>query len=360
MKSAVYLLEDFYYVMWNTEYESLGWIVVNGQKYQEEISGILISGKVHRIKIPQALLDRSGEYTVCSAKMEERSAYFSKTGEIESVTVAFKGVNIEKPVNIYMVADTHSVINTPSEAGKYFGDALDAVILNGDIMDTSEDISAWNVFFELSYNLTKGSIPIVSTRGNHDTRGPFAPYLGQYCPSRNGEFYFTFTLGDVWGIALDCGEDKTDDHPEYGGTVNFSAYRRRETEYLKNVLKSGEWKKYKRRIAVSHIQPNIAANAYDKEVFDKWMAILNEMDIDIMLCGHDHKVDIIPEGSKCFNGTTAKFPIVVGAKASGNPNTEHKAESENYVGTAVTLNSDGIEIMFTDCTHTVVSRYNRR
>ena len=39
---------------------------------------------------------------------------------------------------------------------------------------------------------------------------------------------------------LDCGEDKNDGHPEYGGTVCFHNFRLAETKFLEKVAESGE------------------------------------------------------------------------------------------------------------------------
>ena len=143
MKTAVYVMDKSYYILWTTERESLGWVRIGDREYHEEVSGILLSGTVHRIKVPCRELDKYGEYTVCTAVMKKRGSYFSETETAEEETIKFKPVCGGRPVNIYMVADTHSVIDTPVEAGGYFGDKLDLVIMNGDIMDTSEDISSW-------------------------------------------------------------------------------------------------------------------------------------------------------------------------------------------------------------------------
>lgn len=48
----------------------------------------------------------------------------------------------------------------------------------------------------------------------------------------NGNTFYDFTLGDIAGIVLDCGEDKTDDHAEYGHTVACHGFRLRETRWL--------------------------------------------------------------------------------------------------------------------------------
>ena len=56
-----------------------------------------------------------------------------------------------------------------------------------------------------------------------------------------GNTYYTFRIGSVWGMFLDCGEDKLDSHEEYGGTVCFHRFRERETAFIKDVIaRSGE------------------------------------------------------------------------------------------------------------------------
>lgn len=122
-------------------------------------------------------------------------------------------------------------------AGKAFG-AIDFLILNGDIIDHSGSVENFDEIYEIIEELTGGSIPVVFSRGNHDLRGVCAEKLAEYTPVDNGNSYYTFTLGSIWGILLDCGEDKIDAHPEYGNTVCCHAFREEETEYLKQVIEN--------------------------------------------------------------------------------------------------------------------------
>ena len=44
----------------------------------------------------------------------------------------------------------------------------------------------------------------------------------------------------VWGLILDCGEDKADTSIEYGSTVCFHEFRLRETEFIHSVIENAE------------------------------------------------------------------------------------------------------------------------
>lgn len=52
----------------------------------------------------------------------------------------------------------------------------------------------------------------------------------------NGDSYYTFRLGKIWGMALDCGEDKMDKDPEYGSTICCHAFRQQETAFIRQVI----------------------------------------------------------------------------------------------------------------------------
>lgn len=139
-----------------------------------------------------------------------------------------------------MLAETHSRVDDPCRAAKYFGDKLDMLILNGDIpaeSKTPEDIRA---IYDITSELTHGEIPLVFARGNHDYRGRLATDLPDYIGTRDGETYFTFRIGSLWGVALDCGEDKMDSDVEYGGLVDCHDMREKETKFLKRVIEHAD------------------------------------------------------------------------------------------------------------------------
>ncbi|MBO5269618.1 MAG: serine/threonine protein phosphatase, partial [Clostridia bacterium] len=77
----------------------------------------------------------------------------------------------------------------------------------------------------IAAGVTKGRIPVVFARGNHDTRGKYAERLANHTPTDNGRSYYSVRLGKLWMLVLDCGEDKNDDHAEYGHTMCCHAFR---------------------------------------------------------------------------------------------------------------------------------------
>ena len=104
---------------------------------------------------------------------------------------------------------------------------IDFLILNGDVPEDSSKIKHFDTIYEIVSQVTHGNIPAVFSRGNHDTRGIFAENIAEYTPCENGNSYFTFRLGSIWGVVIDCGEDKTDSNEEYGNTGCCSAFRKR-------------------------------------------------------------------------------------------------------------------------------------
>ena len=87
-------------------------------------------------------------------------------------------------------------------------------------------------------SVTKAELPVIFSRGNHDTRGIYAENIADHTPTDNGRSYFTVRLGNIWAVVLDCAEDKPDTNPEYGHTICCHEFRIEETEFLKKIAES--------------------------------------------------------------------------------------------------------------------------
>lgn len=96
------------------------------------------------------------------------------------------------------------------------------------------------------------AVPFELVRGNHETRGDMARVFPSFFPKRNGKIYGSYSLGDIMVIMLDSGEDKAGSHPVYAGLTDFDAYRTEQAEWLKQLVKSKEFRKAKYKIVVSH------------------------------------------------------------------------------------------------------------
>ena len=237
---VVYAVGNDYQIMVPVACETLMWVRVGDRCYYDDSNGILRSNTTtHRMTVPMAELDREKKYTVCFRRVIERKPYFPIVGEEERCECAFRPIT-KSPINIYHVADAHNRVETPVAAGRFFGEALDLLILNGDIPNHSGDIAYFAAIHQIASQLTNGEIPVVFSRGNHDTRGIYAENIADHTPTQNGVSYYSFRLGHVWGLVMDCGEDKADSHEEYGYTVCCEDFRRRETEYLKAVIQNAK------------------------------------------------------------------------------------------------------------------------
>ena len=219
---TVFAVGNNYNIFVPFDAEVIMWVKVGNNVYYDDCNGILRSNtKMHKVELPMSVLDESLEYTVVYKKMIERKPYYPTSEDERELTVKFKPVPLSGDINIYHIADAHNLVAQPIAAGQFWGDQLDLLVLNGDIPNHSGDIKNFNAICEIASGITKGQRPVVFARGNHDDRGIHAEDMPNYIPTMNGRTYYTFRVGCVWGLLLDCGEDKRDDGDEYGGTICF-------------------------------------------------------------------------------------------------------------------------------------------
>ncbi len=307
------------------------WVRIGRRTYYDESNGILRSDTdLHRITVPMKVLDTAGEYTVCWKEVVKRSPYFPKIGEEQGATFAFRPVRND-PVRAYMIADAHGMFEPPVEAAKKFEERygkIDFLILNGDILDHSGDAANFMLYYKIADAITGGEIPVVISRGNHDLRGKCAEKLADYMPNENGNSFYSFRLGTIWGILLDCGEDKNDDHPEYGGTICCHGFRKRETAYLKQMIRRERTeyraKGVEHRIVISHVPFTRIENPpfdIEQKTYGEWVKLLNEhVQPEVLLSGHLHRMFVTEPGEE-RDAYGMKFSTVVGSEVR--PNESH-------------------------------------
>ena len=350
---TVYAVADKYVIIVPVNEPCLMWVGIGENEYYDDSNGILRSGRLtHKMTVPMAELDAARSYTVRWRKMIERKPYRSEVGEIEEYTSAFRPIDPDKErINIYNIADAHNRVDGPINAGKYFertGEELDLLLLNGDIPNHSGDVAYFEAIHRIAAGVTGGEIPVVSARGNHDTRGVCAELIEDYTPTDNGVSYYTFRLGPVWGIVMDCAEDKPDDHVEYAHTICCEDFRRRETRWLE-ALCNAEKPEYsdggiKYKIVVVHNPFTERRNPpfdIEEDTFAHWASLLREnVKPHLMICGHVHKCYVTyPGGERDAFGQPC--PIVAASKLS-------KDDLSFFVGGAITLDGNMAYVRFTD------------
>ena len=347
---AVFAVEDTYQIMVSVTAPSLFSVTVGEKEYFDESNGIMRSlSDLHRVAVPMQELDAARSYTVRVRPLVERKPYFTETAPVEEYTYAFHPVP-DDCVRAYHISDAHNRVEEPVAAARAFGE-IDFLILNGDVINHSGDPSKFDNIYEICAQLTGGEKPTVFSRGNHDMRGNFAEKFADFTPNAQGNTYYTFRLGGIWGVLLDCGEDKRDESNEYGYTVSCTPFRRRQTEFLRDVIACREWE-YEadgvwRRLVISHV-PFTETHEFpfdiEEETYSEWARLLREeVHPDLMLCGHTHTLEVRPVGDE-RDHLGQPCPVVIGAKPL----------KEGFVGCGFEFRRDATTVVFTDNEGTVL------
>ena len=347
----VFAVGDEYQITVIIDKPAILWVEIAGKCFRAETNGILSSlSSVRKISVPRSLLDTAREYTVCSQDVIERKDYFSTLESTVTETYDFRPVPTDS-AKAYHIADAHGMTDVPVRAAKHFEKAvggLDFLILNGDVIDSSARVECFDVIYKICEEITHGEIPVVFSRGNHDTRGVAAEYFDSYIPTERGHSYFTFRLGSIFGFVVDCGEDKNDASIEYGGTVAFHEYRLRETDYISERLAEKEFASddIKTRIIISHApftRGNKPPFNIEEDLYSLWAEKLkSEFAPDLMICGHTHKLATFLPGDES-DALGHPCPIIVASE----PRAEDR-KLVGYTGVGFVFGEDGIKTVTTN------------
>ena len=358
---AVFAVGNTYQIMAVTEKELLYFVEVNGKRYYDHSNGVLRSKtRVHRAVVPMAELDAAASYAVGYRLVKNRKGDFSETGEIDRLEFAFRGVPDTGKINIYQISDSHQKPVFPHRAGQYYGKELHLLIINGDTYDYCNRESDFDYLYSLIESVTQGEIPVVFAKGNHDNKGVLAEKLEAYTPIGNGRSYYTFRLGRIWGLVLDCGENCVDESPEYGNTVCHHEFRLEETAFIKDVIARAK-EEYladgvEIRIIVSHCAiTNVREKPFDIEVdiYREWVNLINEnIRPDFIISGHLHITAVSYPGD-ALDTLGQSCPVIIGA----NPVGWQTGVLSDFIGCAVELESEQVRVLFTDSSLKVVERH---
>ncbi len=344
---SVCVIGNEYEILIGLQENGLVSVRIGGETYEEENTGCLYSEKNYaKIRVPQEKLNAAKKYEIVYRKTVNRKAYFSEFGDEETQAYSFKPLEKTEDIHAYHIADVHYNFDIALSVASYFGEELDLFLVNGDIgeVETEEN------YFEICKfvgDVTKGEIPVLFVRGNHDTRGHLAERFTDFFPANGKDTYFTFEVGPFVGVAFDCGEDKPDTHihtndkPVYNGCNNFAKFRRRETEWLKKVTLP----KGKLPFAIGHIPP-VHTTAHKGDVFDierdlyaEWNEKFEELGVKFMICGHLHRAYVLFSDDE-RNTLPHKYPVIVGSACY--------FDRKSLWGTALTIGTKSMKVEFTD------------
>lgn len=310
-------------ILWTTNRTSIAWVELapndSTHFYQQERPkffgaeyGFKSVDTVHRVDLTGLTPATTYRYRVYSQEVLKhvgiRVEYGGTvaTGVYRQQPLEFETLGSDTDTRFVMINDIHGrneVMNTLLDQSDL--SESDFVIFNGDMASSLlSEKQMFDDFMDTAIKRFASEKPMYYSRGNHETRGPFAVRYPRYFPTPTGELYFMFRQGDAAFIVLDCGEDKPDSDIEYSGIVDMDRYRSVQAKWLAQMVKSPEFESARYKIAICHMPPFGGWHG-ELEIMEKFVPILNKAGVQIMLSGHLHRHVIRQADSEI------QFPVVV-------------------------------------------------
>ncbi|MBR4728114.1 MAG: metallophosphoesterase [Clostridia bacterium] len=285
---------------------------------------------IHSIRVPYEHL-KNNSYAVGSTRVLEEFSYGSRLGKtVKSDRYAFRAPEGETQTYL-VVSDWHSYLKQAEAAVKQLG-AYDAVLLMGDPaagMDFEEEAAENLVAF--GGRLTGGTMPAIYVRGNHETRGPFADALPEYLGY--DQLYYTVERGPYAFLVLDSGEDKPDDHVEYGGMTDYQRSREEMAAWLAGV-----------QITAPHVIALSHAWQVSEPELDLSRAIWNDflrLGVRFEISGHTHACRFLDGASPEEQEYLDAYPSITTYLDGGH-------SGKTFVASRLTLSPDGVRFEAAD------------
>ena len=356
-KPVVYAVEDNYQIVFSTSSEATAWVEIGDENYYDTYNGSTKTfSRIHKIEVPMTALDNAKSYTVHTSRTIYAGPFGGFLGHDISLKTEFKPVDTSDGIQYISFSDVHMNLKAVEKTASKMGD-YDFLVLIGDLISDVETFDDANYNNLVAYTITKGEVPVVYARGNHDVKGRYAEKLDEFVGSKNHSFYFNFYFDNVYGVVLDIGEDHDDDWWEYYGTSHYDEYRNAQKEFLEKEVERKDYDNYDYHLAVCHI-PVVFVNTRHNHVDIKkdLTALLNQMDIDMFLCGHQHEIMMFEPGliepetklnynpdykDGTLNGyvTDFNFPTLMVTKPGKTFSDDPKlTNAKSYIGLVVDVN----------------------
>lgn len=319
-------------IVWEADKPSVGWVELapddgthfygeERPKFFDTTNGVKNTSLLHSVKIKGLKPATTYRYRIYSQEVLSHEGISVIYGRVAASDVykkkplTFTTCDPNKPdMSFLMINDIHgreNIITKLLNAADY--KKKDLIIFNGDMVSELKDRETiFNGFMKESIDLFASEQPMYYARGNHETRGEFATSFQNYFSPKEPFLYYVFKQGPVCFIMLDTGEDKPDSDIEYSGITDYDGYRTEQMEWMKTLRDNNDFQQARFKVVIAHMPPSKEPGIWhgQKEVLDKFVPILNEIGVDLMLCGHLHR-NVYEEPSSLI-----KFPVLVNSNNS--------------------------------------------
>lgn len=249
-------------------------------------------------------------YRVCVVGLTHKRAYETHFGDTLKTRFYSFRTPSDKDTDFTALVfnDLHQNLKTYEALLRRVKDVdYDFVIFNGDCVPEPYDREeAIRIIHNCTDPADGAQKPVIFVRGNHEIRDFYSAGMHNLIGYRNDLTYGAFNWGDTRFVVLDCGEDKPDDTWVYYGLNDFTSLRKDQVDFLKQELKSKEFRKAKRRILVSHIPVFGNGDKY-RPCTDLWAPLLKDQPFDLYFAAHVHSLKFFENGTE-----GVKFPIFRG------------------------------------------------
>ena len=290
---------------------SVGWVEVapdDGTSYYrfersrffDSTNGVKNVSELHAVRITGLKPGTSYRYRIYSQEVLERKGEEIVYGNVAAPSIydkrslKFTTNDRNKPATSFiMLNDIHG--NTdyiPKLLNNAGFKETDMIIYNGDMMNwLMDEEDLFKGFMDVTVDLFATHKPMYYARGNHETRGLFAASFQHYFSPKEPHLYFLLRQGPVCFIFLDTGEDKPDSDIEYHGITDYDNYRTEQAKWLSEIVKSHDFLDAKFKVVIAHMPPLPDQDLWhgQGEVLEKFVPILNDAQVDVMLSGHLHQ-----------------------------------------------------------------------
>lgn len=298
-------------IVWVANKASVGWVEVapdDGTSYYrfersrffDSTNGVKNVSELHAVRITGLKPGTSYRYRIYSQEVLERKGEEIVYGNVAAPSIydkrslKFTTNDRNKPATSFvMLNDIHG--NTdyiPKLLNNTGFKETDMIIYNGDMMNwLMDEEDLFKGFMDVTVDLFATHKPMYYARGNHETRGLFAASFQHYFSPKEPHLYFLLRQGPVCFIFLDTGEDKPDSDIEYHGITDYDNYRTEQAKWLSEIVKSPDFLDAKFKVVIAHMPPLPDQDLWhgQGEVLEKFVPILNDAQVDVMLSGHLHQ-----------------------------------------------------------------------
>ena len=310
--------------VWVSDSVTLGWVeiapddgthfyVTERPQYFDCANGIKNESRIHAVRVRGLKPGTFYRYRVYAKEVTEHRGNYVAYGRTAATDVytrqplKFRTLDpAAGDVRFTMINDMHGDVPKLQKLMGYTDlSRTDMVLFVGDMVSFFEsEEQVFGGFMDAAVDLFAKETPMYYTRGNHETRGRSAWAFQNYFSPLSDHIYYMYRQGPVCFVALDSGEDKPDSDLEYYGLTMYDDYRDEQVEWLRQVVRSEEFLSAPFKVVTCHIPPFGGWHGND-EVAQKFIPILEEAGVDIMLSAHLHRYVHQPAGE------SARFPIVV-------------------------------------------------